>query len=395
MKKIGITLVLGTTAAIISACGGGGGTSSPASAGPIPAISAPVAPRVLATAPIPVLRSSYENKIAAATAIGSQPLPSEVAAGNAVAFGDFFQDGSYAMVTHSLEYNPQDSSTANRFGHIHFYKSVNGAWVDHTTDILSNTAGCLHPRKAVVADFNGDGKPDVFFACHGFDASPFPGEQPHVLLSQADGSYRNTTLPFTGYFHSASAADFSGKGFADIVVVDPIQAGTPYFLTNNGDGTFAKNTTRLACAACNHSQIYTTELIDFNRTGRYDLFLAGTAPDGNAQNPNPFIPTIFTNGGDGTYTQGNSTQLPYNSQYQTTLDVLAVNGAVYTTNVHLTYDAQVYGNSDIEKTVGSNSSQIWVGNQRFPNHISWVNWIIPYQGKINSLDSDYGISVPQ
>lgn len=238
MLKVATALAIGVSAVLVSACGGGGGGST---------ASAPVAastPAAIKT-PIPVQKSSYLNKVTAAQAIGPQPLPSEVTSGNAVAFADFFQDGTYSMVTHTLEYNSSDPSTANNFGHIHFYKNVNGTWVDHTSDILSNNVGCLHPRKAIVADFNGDGKPDVLFACHGFDASPFPGEQMHMLLSQPDGTYKNVTLPFTGFFHSASAADYSGKGFADIVVVDPLKAATPYFLIDNGDGTFTKSATRL------------------------------------------------------------------------------------------------------------------------------------------------------
>ena len=309
------------------------------------------------------------------------------------------------MVTHTCGDTNCGGSGAN--GTIHFYKNVNGKWVDHTSDILSNNVGCLHPRKAIVADFNGDGKPDVLFACHGLDQAPFPGEQMHMLLSQPDGTYKNSTLPFTGFFHSASAADFGGKGFADIVVADPLIAGTPYFLINNGDGTFTKSTTRLpsvikygtngsqpdlTCTSNCAAQIYTVELIDFNSTGKYDLFLGGTAPDGNGGD---WVPTIFKNNGDNTYSQTNVTELPYNSTYELALDVLSVNGAVYTTNVHLNASGPLYGFSDIEKDVGSASSQLWAGNSSFSNGQSWINWTIPYQGKIDSLDSDYAVSISQ
>lgn len=400
MLKVATALAIGVSAVLVSACGGGGGGST---------ASAPVAastPAAIKT-PIPVQKSSYLNKVTAAQAIGPQPLPSEVTSGNAVAFADFFQDGTYSMVTHTLEYNSSDPSTANNFGHIHFYKNVNGTWVDHTSDILSNNVGCLHPRKAIVADFNGDGKPDVLFACHGFDASPFPGEQMHMLLSQPDGTYKNVTLPFTGFFHSASAADYSGKGFADIVVVDPLKAATPYFLIDNGDGTFTKSATRLppvikygtngsqpdlTCTSNCGAQIYTTELIDFNNTGKYDLFLGGTAPDGNQGN---WVPTIFKNNGNDTYSQTNVTELPYNPTYELALDVLSVNGAIYTTNVHLNASGPLYGFSDIEKDVGSSSSQIYVGNANYQNGSSWINWIIPYQGKIDAINSTYGVSVAQ
>ncbi|ENG0237262.1 FG-GAP repeat domain-containing protein [Burkholderia multivorans] len=396
------TLVIGVSAALISACGGGGdGSSSPTPASPPNPASTP---SVKAT-PILVQKTSYLNKIAAATALGPQNVPSEVTSSNSVAFADFFQDGTYSMVTHTLVYNPADPSTYSNFGTVHFYKNVSGQWVDHTPDLLSNTTGCLHPRKAIVADFNGDGKPDVFFACTGPDASPFPGEQPHMLLSQSDGRYKNVTLPYSGYFHGASAADFNGNGYADIVVTDTNVHKTPYFLANNHDGTFNQDFSRVPalvgytadgsapnpCTGC-FPEIFTTELIDFNNTGKLDLFFGGNAPDNRQGN---WKPVILKNNGDNTYSQSNETVLPYSMNYQTALDVLSVNGAIYTTNVNLSYNASVYGYSDIEKITNGVNTQIWSNNANFPNGVSWLNWIIPYQNKIDSLATVYGVSVPQ
>jgi hypothetical protein len=361
--------------------------------------------------PIPVQASSYLNKIAAVSAIGPQPMPPEVTAGNAVAFGDFFQDGTYSMVTASCgdEYCGNPTSTN---GTIHFYKMINGQWVDHTSDILSNTTGCIHPRKAIVADFNGSGKPGVFFACHGIDAPPYPGEQPHILLPQANGQYTNVTLPYTGYFHSASAADFNGNGYADVVVTDNIVHGFPYFLVNNQDGTFTQNFTRLpsvqpygtdgsqpnlSVPAVAGAGIFTAELIDFNNTGEFDLFLGGNTP--NSSWGGDWIPTIFTNNGDNTYSQSNVIELPYDSANPTvTLDVLSVNGSIYTTSDVYNMTTNQYGFSEIDKLSGSNwsnFSQIWLGNAAFPNGQTWINWIIPYNGMIDALNSTYGVSVPQ
>jgi len=318
------------------------------------------------------------------------------------------------MVTHTC--GDTNCGSNGQPGTIHFYKNVSGTWVDHTSDILSDTSGCLHPRKAIVVDFNGDGKPDVLFACHGLDAAPFPGEAMHMLLSQPNGTYKNVQVtdssgnPFAGFFHSASAADFNGNGKADIVVTDNITAATPYFLKNDGDGTFTKDTRLpavvpysttgtppvLPCTSgCLGAAIFTAELIDFHSTGKYDLFLGGNAPDGNGGN---WVPTIFNNNGDNTYSQTNVTALPYNPQYQLALDILSVNGAIYTTNVHENASGPLYGFSDIEKDIGSNysnSSQIWVGNANFPNGISWVNWIIPYNGMVDSMNSTYNVSVSQ
>lgn len=124
----------------IGACGGGGSSTTT------------VATPTVARTPLAVKKSSCENKIAAAEVVGSRALPREV--NNGLAYADFFQEGEYSLVGHSLEYSFKDRSTSKKFGHIHFYKSLDGQWVDKTSDILGDTAGCLHVRKAVVADFN-------------------------------------------------------------------------------------------------------------------------------------------------------------------------------------------------------------------------------------------------
>ena len=89
---------------------------------------------------VALLASSYENSAAAGEVIGSQPLPTEVRWGNAVAYGDFFQDGTYSMVTHSLIYNSNDPTTSTKYGSIHFWKYINGSWVDKTSLILTKTS---------------------------------------------------------------------------------------------------------------------------------------------------------------------------------------------------------------------------------------------------------------
>lgn len=383
MKKYLVALI----AVLLTACGGGGGGSAPTSAQQ----TAPSAP----ASPLKVQASSYENKVAAANAIGPQALPSEVIASNAVAFADFFQDGTYSMVTMScgdVSCYVNGQAGNGQPGTIRFYKNVGGQWVDHTSDILANNVGCLHPRKAIVADFNNSKKPGVFFACSGTDHA-YSGEESVILLPQANGQYAVSVVPGVGYFHSASAADFNGTGYADIVVVDPFKAMTPYFLKNNGDGTFTKDTTRLPNltkykgAAPYGAQIYTAELIDFNHTGKYDLFLGGTAADGGGD----WNPTIFKNNGDNTYSTTNVETLPHDSQYALCLDILYVNGAIYTTNVQLNSSNSGYGYSDIEK----NGSATWKGNAPFASKQTWINWIIPYNGLIDSMDSADGVQISQ
>ena len=282
IAKLGSVLI-NLVLLVLAGCGGGSGGSSSNTNSTNNA------------KPISVQSSSYLNK----NNIGSGPA-SLPGLPNAFALADFFQDGTESLVVHTLEYNISNPATYNNFGHIHFYQNQNGTWVDATSSLLTDTVGCLHPRKAVVADFNNDGKPDVYFACHGLDVSPFPGEQPHILLSQPNGTYTNLMLPFTCYCHSASAGDINGDGLPDILVTDTSVAHTPYFFINNGAGTFTQDFSRLP-ASLSNAQIYTAELIDFQNRGKFDVFLAGNEPGTTSYSATEFAPEIIPNDGSGKF----------------------------------------------------------------------------------------------
>lgn len=366
------------------------------------------------TVPIPALKSSYENKMVAATAIGPQVLPGEVFMGNAVAFGDFFQDGSYSMVTHTLIYDPSKPSTFSNFGAIHFYKSVDGKWVDHTADILKDNSGCLHPRKAIVGDFNHDGIPDVFFGCTGADTNPSPGERPHYLLSKVDGTYENVVLPFACHCHGVASADFNANGAQDILVTDPWVAKRPYFLKNDGTGHFTQDFTRLSidqgelvpstAGATWTAAIWTIELIDVYNTGRYDAFIAGTEPIPNVTGAisGNWKTSIYKNDGKGNYPEANRVIIPTDGKYDSVLDVTIVNGKMYLDRVIDGDPTRIYIGAAIQRidlVTMTNEGDIYAHsgdyNVQPSPWINWINWIIPYQGKIYSLNSALGVSVPQ
>jgi hypothetical protein len=336
-----------------------------------------------------VLASSYENKNN--RNIGSVTLPNP--GGNAFALADFNRDGSNALVVHSLEYNPADPTTYSKFGHIHFYKQDGtGAWIENTSALLANNVGCLHPRKAIIADFNNDGVPDVFFACHGADAPPFPGEQPHVLLSQNDGTYQNVTLPLTCYCHSASAADINGDGFPDVLVTDTSVALKPFFLINNQNGTFTPDYFRLPASVA-QKQIYTAELIDFKGTGHFDVFLGGNEPGTTSYPASEFSPTIFPNDGTGNFISTTPTNLLLGPSYGLALDVLFINSNIYLLKVN-----PAYTGSEIQKIAYPTltaQSVIYSHNGVYSTGSSWIDWIIDSNGQIDSENATFGVSVPQ
>lgn len=349
--------------------------------------------------PIPVLKSSYENKITAGQKLGPQSLPAEVPSSNSVAFADFFQDGSYSMVTHTLEYIDAGwSKTA--YGHIKFYKrDAAGAWIDNTTALIKDNAGCLHPRKAVVADFNGDGKPDVFFACHGYDKDPWPGEQPHVLLSQQDGTYTNVTLPVTCFCHSASAVDFKGTGYADIVVTNNLAPSAPFFFRNT-KGSFTVDTASLPSTLTNKA-LFSTEFIDFNGDGKYDLWIAGNEPGStDSGDAGTMASQIILNDGSDGFLKSKTYDLPTVPDYGLPLDIVYQGGKVYLLRTNIGGGPENYGKSFYTTAAIQSidfatlkSSMVYTHSGAYANGMQWVNWLIPYNGAVVAMDKAYTISV--
>ncbi|WP_422993139.1 FG-GAP repeat domain-containing protein [Undibacterium sp. SXout11W] len=247
--------------------------------------------------PIPVQKTSYLN--AKNLNIPAQDIPKLLGSNGfaeyftgGVAFGDFFQDGNISMVGFSNR-NPMSTSVNNgpEQGNVYFYTKVNGVWVDKTKDLLADTAGCISPRKVLVADFNGDGVPDVFASCHGSEFGPsaaWTGEHPRVLLSQTNGTYKNVKLDLNCYCHGASAGDVNGDGTIDVVTSDGLAASagksTMMLLSNDGQGNFTTkhlNVAKDADVAVVDSVSYyysyfNVELIDFNNDGKLDLYLSGS-----------------------------------------------------------------------------------------------------------------------
>ena len=190
-----------------------------------------------------------------------------------------------------------------------------------TASFPIDTLYTITPSEILFADFNADGRPDMFIACHGFDADPFPGEQNHLYLSLPEGGWRDATdtLPqLSDMSVAATTGDISGRGLLDIFVVDgPIGlAGvSSHFLLNNGSGQFTRTTANIPVTqrACGNPGQAPCKLLDYamqgatladlNDDGLPELIVTGRA---NSKIPNE---TILWNRG-GVFTDADATQLP-------------------------------------------------------------------------------------
>lgn len=212
-----------------------------------------------------------------------------------LAVADFDADGSDEIVlTHETgDLNYVSQAKASELAII---DSQGNVWSGLTTPVSR-----IHEREALVEDFNGDGKPDLFIAAHGLDRSPFPGEQNILLLTNDnDGltDHSGVYLPqLNDMSHGVAALDINRDGAMDIFVVTnrmDERPGTgithvdPYFLINNGRGQFTmrpgsdyieRNVPRNASVlqSGSESRYLTARAADVDQDGYTDLLMASHA----------------------------------------------------------------------------------------------------------------------
>ena len=167
-----------------------------------------------------------------------------------------------------------------------------------------------NPRKTITGDYNGDGLPDFFLASHGYDAPPFPGDFPVVLLSQMDGSYREVEyVDYVSFYHGGASADYDNDGDLDVVLVDG-GYGKEIVLVNDGYGGFTAHHELV-----NHDLLkgfYTAELIDIDKDGYIDLLAGLNDVDGTSVVPfeNDYNNMSVVFWGNGADYNGSYTRLP-------------------------------------------------------------------------------------
>ena len=220
---------------------------------------------------------------------------------------DYNRDGRLDLVTSQVDY---EGMQARRYP-IHFYlgESDGSLDVDGRNDSRFESIDC---RKIVYGDFNNDGFPDIFFLGHGYDAEPWPGEYPIVLLSKGGPTYSERRFTdIVSFFHGGATGDIDADGDLDVFLTASWHGGG-YFFINDGNGNFDIRTDLINQELV--TSMYTSELFDIDHDGFVDLFLGGhdhegpfDYPEGQVEYKN--MPIVFWGDGE-SFKNDNLIRLP-------------------------------------------------------------------------------------
>jgi hypothetical protein len=374
-----LKLLLAIIAVSLTACGGGGGGGS----------SSTVI-RTTST-PIPVFSTSYENsKEIGATTV---TMPGDTRWNTTVAVADFDRTGNLDLFTASLTYNPATTTPLTATPSVFkFYKKMSdGRYIEDTSKLTSG-AGCIHPRKAIVADFNGDGRPDVYVACHGYDATPYPGEASRVVLSTGNGTYTiQNAASDVGFWHSATAFDVDGDGDVDVVASNNFDNAKMVTFLNDGRGNFTREAgNRFPNLSGSYFSI---EAVKVDGDNIPDIIIGGHEWSDNGSQAAPTL--IITGNANNSWTGSTQTTITAVQNEGVVLDFV-VTGSGDTKSIWVLRtsggDGTFYQSVTIQRYDVATATSTVVYSQRTG---TWTPWIISIANTIRTFVSTNNLTINQ
>lgn len=214
---------------------------------------------------------------------------------------DYDRDGYIDVISFPSKHK-QDSRQL-----IRFYKGGRDRSLDIDALNDSKIPGLVDSRKGIYGDYNDDGLPDICIIGGGYDAPPYPGDFPLILLSDASSRKYNAIVfeDCKGFWHGGTSGDIDNDGDLDIFLIQAWH-GDALFFINDGVGNFTIRNDLFRQEM--RDGMYNCELYDFDKDGFLDLIVGAhdhaNSPEGQYKN----MPIIFWGNGEN-YTEGEYSQL--------------------------------------------------------------------------------------
>lgn len=227
------------------------------------------------------------------------------------AFYDFDKDGDEDLIMGNLSYDFVNNTLLNTPHPVNYLENRSSTFMDvSSTKFTGGVPGLVHPRKAILGDYDKNGWMDVVMAGHGFDAPPFPGEN-GILLKNNNGIFSKTDILPIGFYHSVCSGDIDNDGDLDLFFTDTKNCK---FFLNNGSGTFTYDNSIFPSDMSNLN-FYTSELYDLNADGYLDLVATGHEHEGANS-------TVLWGDHTGKYTKARSFIIPKVSGWGVAIDII-------------------------------------------------------------------------
>jgi FG-GAP-like repeat/Abnormal spindle-like microcephaly-assoc'd, ASPM-SPD-2-Hydin len=150
-------------------------------------------------------------------------------------------------------------------------------------------ASGLTPNTVAIADFNGDGFPDIAVANNS-------SNDVSVLLQNPNGTFQTAVSYAVGHQPmSIQVGDVNGDGKADLILVNNAD-NTIGILLGNGDGTFQPQQTTVLPVSAQYNLYPLLVAGDWNADGKTDVAVAGSLPIAGQ-----YALSVLLSNGDGTF----------------------------------------------------------------------------------------------